>query len=146
MVILHFILSRLTGSKLFMLKSLLILIIALSISPFIFRDYDLFTLFIYSLFIIILWNSFLIFFINLQNSISFRILREIEIADSKSMSLAEIEKVYPDTTSFNDRLEAMQINKFIFRKNALIQSTDKGKKFAQLIIIFRKLFGIENFG
>jgi len=143
---LHFVVSRLTGSNLFMLKGLFILAIGLIVSLFIFKNYNLIPLFIHSIFVIILWNSFLIFFINLQNSISFRILREVEMVALKSMSIDEIEKVYPDLKSFEDRLEMMKQNQFIIEAKSQIQITKKGKNFSQFIILFRKLFGIENFG
>ena len=146
MVISHFIVSKFTGSQFFVLKAYILFLLSICISFFINADLNIFYFLIYCVFLVLFWNSYLIFFINLQNSISFRILREIDESKSKKMTNDEIFSIYPDETSLKDRLDSMHKNNFIKIENDFVKSTPKGKIFASFVIVIRKLFGIEIYG
>ncbi|BDA79166.1 hypothetical protein LPTSP3_g20960 [Leptospira kobayashii] len=147
LIIIHWILCRLTGSERFVLKSLSVnfLFIVFSFYFFFLHFGILDSLFIY-LGLVILWNSYLVFFINLQNSISFRILLTIFDSKEKSLSYAEITKFYSDEESLRDRLSSMEINQFISLNKDSIKILPKGITFANVFLFFRNLFGIRKFG
>jgi hypothetical protein len=149
LVVLHWILCRVTGSERFVIKSLSLFLLSLFITVGYLRSYfDFLEIFVIYLTVLILWNSYLIFFINLQNSISFRILITIFDSSKQSLSKAEINSIYPDEVSLMDRLQSMRLNKFLELdfENQTIQITSKGKFFGKAFLLFRKLFGIQVFG
>ncbi|WP_411822917.1 hypothetical protein [Leptospira sp. 'Mane'] len=147
LAVVHWILSRLTGSRKFVLKSLMVNFVFIVFTFYFFYKYFgiLDSLFIY-LGTIVLWNSYLVFFINLQNSISFRILLTIFDSKNKSLSYDEIEKYYPDEESLRDRLRSMELNRFILLNHENIEILSKGNLFAKIFLFIRNLFGIRKFG
>lgn len=147
MVFIHLILSYLTGSKFFMLKAIIFFIVSAILSGFfLIYKFNLIEIFFFLLFLGILWNSYLIFFINLQNSISFRIMNEIQNQSEDSITRIELDEIFPDKIILEDRLVDMKNNGFIYEENHQIILQPKGQFYSKIINRFRKLFGIEYFG
>ncbi|WP_135624327.1 hypothetical protein [Leptospira ognonensis] len=115
-------------------------------SGFYFLPKSLLEFFFFNLCFISLWNAYIIFLINLQNSISFRILRDIYDLDLKSANYNTIDQFYPDSLSLNDRLGDMVKNRFIRNEKDQVLITKKGIFFAKSFLFFRRMFGIRTFG
>ncbi len=95
----------------------------------------------------ILWNSYLIFFINLQNSVSLRMIAEVDRSPLKSLTFDELLAVYPDETQLTTRLEALRLNgMLIIHDNHELELTAKGAFLAKTLARLRALIGLETFG
>ena len=140
--IIHLIICKISGSTLFMFKSILLYII-FSILTF-YNFLGLIEHFIFLFFVGCIWNSYLIFLINLQNSISFRIMREL--SNSDKIELSSLEIFYSSDNILDDRLDDMLKNDFISIDSGIIKPTSKGKIYAEFISKFRKIFGIQVYG
>lgn len=97
--------------------------------------------------LVILWNSYLVFFINLINSVSLRMVSEIERSPTGSLSIAEVTDLYSDEEALETRLRALVANGFLIdRGDAGLELTARGAWFARFLELVRKVFGIESFG
>ena len=95
----------------------------------------------------ILWNSYLLFFINLMNSVSLRMMGEIDRSTTGNLSLAEIESSWSDTDALESRLQALAHNGFIVDDGAHgLRVTPRGRSFAWVLEVIRRTIGIESFG
>lgn len=138
----HWLIFRITGPKFFMAKSLSLLAFSV-IFIFVYSSY--LTVPRYAFFFLIyvgICNAYLIFLINLQNSISFRILNEMSNSNVERFNLKQVAELYPVKTIINDRLTELNDNGFIVLSNGEIQLTKKGYYFGLGIQIFQRVFGI----
>lgn len=96
---------------------------------------------------IILWNLYLIFFINLMNSVSLRMMGEILASPTRSLSLDQLSQVYSDDEALESRLHALARNGFILdRSEQGFTLTPRGALLARVLAASRWCFGIERFG
>ena len=97
--------------------------------------------------LVILWNSYLVFFINLMNSVSLRMINEIDRSPMGSLSMAAVNALYSDEEALEARVAALVRNGFLIdRLGDGLQLTNKGAIFARFLEGARNLFGIDSFG
>lgn len=95
----------------------------------------------------ILWNLYLVFFINLMNSVSLRMMIEIRQSSSGSMSLTQLQGVYSDGDALEARLHALMQNGFIREPGPQgFTLTPRGLILARVLAVSRWCFGIDRFG
>ena len=146
MIPIHILLCHLTGSNLFVRRSQILLLLALAASLVLLPPVHVIDYLFFVFCVTALWNAYLIFFINLQNSISFRIIMKIRKSPAQAMTRNKLDEDYPDNDILQDRLEAMVANKFIYRSGDGYAITKQGKGYARIISSVRKFFSIRNFG
>lgn len=145
-IIIHWLFIKSSGPKFFMVKSLLLHLIGSIIFLILFLDKTITQLSYLLLLFVGLCNAYIIFLINLQNSISFRILKEFIEVKKDILSYEELNLLYPSNKIIIDRLNELIDNKFIFMQNEKIILTKKGYLFGKSIKAFQKIFGIEKSG
>ena len=96
--------------------------------------------------LVILWNLYTIFFINLMNSVSLRMMVEIENSPTRALSAEELQALYSDEEALQSRLRGLVSNGFLKEEGPELALTRKGKAFAAILAAVRKLLGIEFFG
>ncbi len=147
LVFCHWVFCLVKGGKKYVFHAMLILFLSIVFSSyFLFSQFGFIDSVLIYVSLVILWNSYLIFFINLQNSISFSILLTIYHSAGQKLSYQEIESKYPDLKSLTDRLAAMETNNFILQNGNDVKILPSGKKLALVFTYFRKIFGIRLFG
>jgi hypothetical protein len=145
-ILLHWLLTRLTSGKAFVRNGYLFfltmcLLSAIAVVPNGWRLAGPFYLFA-----VILWNSYSTFFVNLMNSVSLRIMVEIDQSEGQSLSGVEILNLYSDETALESRLREMATSGLLrFAEDQLVL-TRKGRLLARVLVLIRRIFGIEFFG
>ncbi|MBM9589047.1 hypothetical protein JWG41_01210 [Leptospira sp. 201903075] len=142
----HWVLLRTTGPKFFMAKSLVLLLVLSVVLFFRYSSHSVTSIICIQIFFIGITNAYLIFLINLQNSISFRILRELSKTTEGFVKHSKLQELYSTDQIISDRLKEMEENGFIVRHGEVIKTTNKGKWFGYGIFVFQKVFGINLFG
>ncbi len=95
---------------------------------------------------IVLWNLYTIFFINLMNSVSLRMMLEIERAPAQSLAREELLAVYSDEDAFASRVRGLAATGLLSLHGEELILTGRGRRFAGLLRAIRRLFGIEIYG
>ncbi len=145
-VLIHLILLRLIRGQRFILSGYAVLVVVLLVSvPFVLSRGFLSAFCVY-LWLVILWNLYLIFFINLTNSVSLRIMFEISKSRTKALSFQEIMGIYSDDETFRARVVGLEVGGFIVLQGQTMTLTSKGNQFARLLGLFRTVFSITDFG
>ena len=98
------------------------------------------------LFALILWNSYITLFVNLMNSVSLRLMVEIDRAEGQSLSDAEILNLYSDEAALESRLKEMVAGGLLCFADQQLVLTEKGRWLARILQLIRRIFGIEFFG
>ena len=98
------------------------------------------------LFALILWNSYITLFVNLMNSVSLRLMVEIDRSAGQSLSDAEILNLYSDEAALESRLQEMASGGLLCFADEQLVLTEKGRLLARMLQLIRKIFGIEFFG
>ena len=98
------------------------------------------------LFSLILWNSYITLFVNLMNSVSLRLMVEIDRADGQSLSDAEILNLYSDEAALESRLKEMMTGGLLCFADEQLVLTEKGRLLARILQVIRQIFGIDFFG
>jgi len=102
--------------------------------------------FVYSA-LVMLWNSYLIFFVNLMNSVSLRLMGELRQAPGGKLSLQQLQGVYSDEAALDSRLGSLVHNGLLVDQGAGgLALTGKGRALARVLAASRALFGIDEFG
>jgi hypothetical protein len=94
----------------------------------------------------VLWNLYLVFFINLMNSVSLRMMIEIDRAPAQSLSADQLLAAYSDDEALESRLQALVAARFIARDGAALSLQPKGRMLAFVVNSLRRLFGIQFYG
>lgn len=96
--------------------------------------------------LIILWNLYTIFFINLMNSVSLRMMIEIANSPTTALTTNELVSLYADEEALESRLRGLVATGLLRRENQYLTLTSRGQMLGALLAIIRKTFGIEFFG
>ena len=146
-VLIHLIITRIftIGSYLVKAYCLLIILSLLLLKPIIIRFGFVNTLIIYFC-LILLWNLYLTFFINLMNSISLRIMIEINNSKDGTLSYIKMKYLYDDKEILEKRINELMLNRFIKSSGNLISLSFKGSLLAKFLNILRKIFSINFYG
>ncbi|MEI8315051.1 MAG: hypothetical protein WCG79_06315 [Verrucomicrobiota bacterium] len=81
-----------------------------------------------------------------MNSVSLRIMVEIDQSEGQSLSGVEILNLYSDETALESRLREMATSGLLrFAEDQLVL-TRKGRLLARVLVLIRRIFGIEFFG
>jgi len=94
----------------------------------------------------ILWNLYLIFFINLMNSVSLRLMIEIDAAPNRTLTADQLIDVYSDDQAFENRLRGLCSAGLLERDGNELVLKPRGLALARSVGLIRKLFGIDFFG
>jgi hypothetical protein len=142
MVIIHFLACRIFGSRWFMIIGLSIgligtLAFALSQS---WRSF--LTIYVVGT----LWLAYLMFFINLINSISLQMLKLIAESPNRGYLYSDLISFFNKSNSLNERLAALLRNGFLESRDGQFLLTPKGKHFLKIVTLGRKILRIDNFG
>ncbi len=89
-----------------------------------------------------LWNLYLIFFINLQNSVSLRIAVAVFDKGQGKMALSGVNQHFPTAEGFESRLLAMRRNGFVEQVGQKLILTPKGRTFARIYRFMRRVFAL----
>lgn len=95
---------------------------------------------------VVLWNLYLVFFINLMNSVSLRMMIEIHGAPDRQLSRDDLLACYTDEEALHSRLEGLVRTGFAQWAGPSLVLTARGRSFAALLSVIRRLFGIEFYG
>jgi len=94
----------------------------------------------------ILWNLYMIFLINLMNSVSLRMMTEIARSPARALSSEEIAAVYSDEEAFESRVQGLVNARFLQSTGKQLVLTPRGKALARLLTVIRGVFGIRSYG
>jgi hypothetical protein len=94
----------------------------------------------------ILWNLYTIFLINLMNSVSLRMMVEIDNSPAQALSAEEIQALYSDKEALQSRLRGLVSTGFLKEEGRDLVLTRQGQTLARILAAIRRLFGIEFFG
>jgi len=86
------------------------------------------------------------FFINLMNSVSLRMMVEINNSVTRSLSNEELIGQYSDEVALENRLQEMTDGGLLRVTGNQLALTGKGHLLAMGLILIRRTFGIEFFG
>ena len=142
----HLLFTRLISNANFVRNGYVFLLLGgIFLAPFIWPSGAMPVLFGY-LQLVILWNLYTIFFINLMNSVSLRIMREIDDTPSRFLTTDQLAAMYSDEEALESRLRGLTAHGFLRQDGEELVLTAKGTVFATLLNLIRKLFGIEFYG
>jgi len=146
-VLLHVLLTQLTRGKAFVRNGYVFIVTmsALPAAGIIHYGWWLFATVFY-LFTIILWNLYMTFFVNLMNSVSLRMMVEIDQAAGQSLSSKELLNLYSDEAALESRLQEMTAGGLLRIVEDQLVLTNKGQLLAFVLLVIRRVFGIEFFG
>jgi hypothetical protein len=145
-VILHLLFTRLITNANFVRDGYVFLLLTATVSSLFVRGTGAWSLLFLQLHLIILWNLYTIFFINLMNSVSLRMMTEIGNAPSRSLSGEELLALYSDEEALQSRVGGLVSTGLLQRDGQELVLTGKGRVLAQFLKVIRKLFGIEFYG
>ena len=145
-VLLHLLLTRLTRGAAFVRNGYLFIVAmgALAAVVIVPRGWQFAATFY--LVAVILWNLYMTFFINLMNSVSLRMMVEIDHAPAQSLSNEELLGRYSDEAALESRLQEMVAGGLLQVEADQLVLTGKGRRLATVLILIRRAFGIEFFG
>jgi hypothetical protein len=147
MVLIHIPLCRKTGNAKFVFRGLMLEVFALAIFiPVEIFHEDKSCVFIELVAMVCLWNMYLFFLINMQNSFSLRMMLEISKASGQRLSKTEINLRFSDADSFNARLKALELNGFLRKYGHQLILLPKGKTLGKMILRIRSLLGVKEYG
>ncbi|HVM63094.1 MAG TPA: hypothetical protein VMV72_19705 [Verrucomicrobiae bacterium] len=94
----------------------------------------------------IVWNLYLIFFINLMNSVSLRLMIEIDAAPDQTLTTEQLLAAYSDDQAFENRLQGLCGAGLLRREGDELVLMPRGRMLAGCVGWIRRLFGIDFFG
>ncbi|MDD5456360.1 MAG: hypothetical protein PHV30_04925 [Candidatus Margulisbacteria bacterium] len=146
-VALHLVVTRIYGNRSYLIKaySIFLAISILLVKPLLDRFGVLNAIIIYFN-LVLFWNLYLTFFINLMNSISLRIMLEINESSQKKLTYQNIKNLYNNEEILGKRINELAINKFIKISENYIDLTGKGKILAGFLHYLRNIFSINFYG
>ncbi len=90
-----------------------------------------------------LLNLYLTALINFQNSFSLRILA---VVGESGATREDLDRAFPDERSFEARIMMMRARGFVQRDGAKVWLTRPGRKFAEAVVIVRRVLGVRSVG
>ena len=146
-VLLHLLLTRITRGKSFVRTGYLFLAVMCLLSAIVVVPQGWLCAATFYLFTIILWNLYATFFINLMNSVSLRLMVEIDRAPGQTFSTAEMVSLYSDEAALESRVQEMVAGGLLrIAADQQLVLTSKGQLLAVGLLWIRRIFGIEFFG
>lgn len=145
-VALHICLVRISNRTHFIMKSYMVLIFMMIVSGLFLITAGLLNLLVVYMFLILLWNLYLIFLINLMNSVSLRIMCEMWRSEAGRLSLNEIERIYSSDQLLEDRLNDMEKGGLVRLEGSIVHLTEKGQLLAKGLAHIRKAASVDFFG
>jgi len=149
----HVVLCRIKGSLGFVAYSLKLSLFFLCVLGGVFLFYfrlGVLPTAIFAFFFLSIWNAYLIFIINLLNSFSLRMLREIVKAPNEILPKEAIDRIFPDEVGYQARLFAMEngglIEKIPGVPEPVLKITPKGSLMAAILLLTRKILSIKVVG
>jgi hypothetical protein len=92
------------------------------------------------------WFLFITFLINLQNSVSLRILNELKVTDHPTFEESRLKNLINESDCLDARLERLVANGLIQKHNNELVLTWKGYYLAKTLLTIRNLLKIKAFG
>ena len=146
-VLLHWLLIRLTRGQAFVRNGYLFIVTASALAGVVIVPLGGLVTLVFYLFTIILWNLYITFFVNLMNSVSLRMMVEIDRAPGQTLSSADILNLYSDESALESRILEMTAGGLLrVAADQQLVLTRKGQLLARMLQLIRKIFGIEFFG
>lgn len=141
----HLLVCVLTGGNRFLLKSLPLGLIFLAVMAAF--EYRAGAVNIVSLYLAAtLWLAYLMFFINLLNSVTLKMLARLAEAPGGAMDEAGFRAVFNEETGVKARLEDMRANGFIKLEGENLGLTGKAAPVLKAVFLIRKLLSIDAVG
>ena len=142
----HLVVLRFTSSRWFLALGLLLgaavgAVGAIRIAPS-GAGYALVALFVFGT----LWFVYLVVLVNVQNSVTLRIVREIARSPVASASQGELDAAFPDEAALESRIAAMERNRLVAREGDDIAVRPLGAFIGRCVLVIRKAFGIVRSG
>ena len=145
-VLLHLLFTRLTHGQAFVRNGYLFIMVMSALTAVAIAPCGWLFVVVFYLFTVILWNLYLTFFINLMNSVSLRMMVEIDQAPGQTLSSTELLDLYSDEAAFESRLQEMAGSGLLRFAGDQLVLTGKGQLLARGLTLIRRIFGIEFFG
>ena len=146
-VLLHWLLIRLTRGQAFVRNGYLFIAVASALAGIEIIPRGGLVAAAFYLFAIILWNLYVTFFVNLMNSVSLRMMVEIDRAPGQALSSADILNLYSDESALESRVQEMTAGGLLrVAADQQLVLTRKGQLLARGLSLIRRIFGIEFFG
>lgn len=82
-------------------------------------------------------------YVGIDRSVSVRIMNELLMTQDKSLTLAQLEKVYPQQEMFEHRVRLMVKNGWLKETSSGFELTQKSKWLARMTIFLRSLYGLK---
>ena len=143
MLVVHLLVCRTTGSKYFMLKSLGIG--GLGVFAYILFLFNINQADILGIYLVATgWLAYVMFFINLLNSVTLKMLSCL--AQKGEIKSSEFEEIFNESNSLSVRLNSMEKNNFIETMDNQIVLEKKGIKILKVVSFLRKILSIDNVG
>ncbi len=140
----HLLVCRATGEGKFMLKGLLTgLFFFLGAAAWEYRAgaADIVSLYL----IFTLWLTYLMFFINLLNSVTLKMLSRLAEEPSGALTEAAFQDIFNEETGIRLRLADMRANGFI-KEGDPLALTGKAALLLKVVLVIRKIFSIDVVG
>lgn len=141
-VLIHIILCHLTGTKKFMLKGLVLGIVA-NLGLIIFlvfkNNFDLVAIYLLGTG----WLAYLMLFINLLNSVTLKMLEALGQESSGVLPKEAFNKFFNEEDGLNTRLDSLALNEFIIKNDDQIKLTSKSQFMLGIIFVLRKIFNMK---
>ncbi|MBK26956.1 MAG: hypothetical protein CME70_23335 [Halobacteriovorax sp.] len=142
-VLIHIILCHLTGTKKFMLKGLVLGIVAnLGLIIFLIykNNFDLVAIYLLGTG----WLAYLMLFINLLNSVTLKMLEALGQESSGVLPKEAFNKFFNEEDGLNTRLDSLALNEFIIKNDDQIKLTSKAQFMLGIIFMLRKIFNMKS--
>lgn len=138
----HFIICRLSGEKKFMLKGLaagLVFFAAACANEWRTGRFDPVLLYLLAT----LWLTYLIFLINLLNSVTLKMLERLAGAPAVAMREEDFRGIFSGENGIKARLADMKINGFILDDGKSLRLTPKAGLLLKTVFTIRRVFSID---
>ena len=142
-VIVHIVISRVSSTEKFMLKGLLLggvsvlILLGLGVKN---QKIDILALYLLGTG----WLAYLMFFINLLNSVTLKMLEALAGAVSESLPSSDFNRFFSKDEGLNSRFDSLEKNKFIIYHDKKIVLTPKSNFMVFVISILKKLFSMNS--
>lgn len=139
-VLFHVILCRLTSTQKFMLKGLvtgLAAVLSMLVIQVVKLRVDLVSIYILGT----AWLAYLMFFINLLNSITLKMLKELD-DNNGELQNREFDHLFGEEQGVEVRINSMEMNGFISIDDGKISLTSKSLLMVKIITLLRKIFSM----
>ncbi|MCX5790762.1 MAG: hypothetical protein NTY45_00865 [Elusimicrobia bacterium] len=141
----HLVICRATGTGRFMLKGLLTGFVCFACAAA--WEYSAGAPDLVSLYLVLtLWLTYMVFFINLLNSVTLKMLARLAEEPSGTLTEAAFQDIFNEESAIKIRLQDMRVNGFIKLEGGNLGLTGKADALLKIVFLVRRAFSIDFVG